>query len=153
MDACGFGAGDVALSLNNEGRLIDSLPSRRFLRLAHYLDGYRLIRDAGIRSEFLLRILDKKDAQPDSLIIKTSDNTVAGSSSTFLQSKLRYVKDENGQEICLATSDEGVEVGVMMGWEKPISEATLARNLVSCLNNQNIASGSHCSKISARISR
>jgi protein arginine N-methyltransferase 2 len=85
-------------------------------------DAYRLIRDAGIRSEFLLRVLDQKEAALDTLVLKARDHSVLGSNAEFLQSRLRFVKDVHGQEVCLARSDDGIEVGVMMGWERHISK-------------------------------
>lgn len=74
-----------------------------------------------MRSEFLLRVLNKKNVELDSLVLKSTDHSVLGSNTTFLQSRLRFVKDSHGQDICLAQTEDGAEVGVMMGWEKPIS--------------------------------
>lgn len=116
-------------------------------------DAYRLIRDAGIRSEFLLGVLDKKQIELSSLVLKATDDTVMGSTDKFLDSKLRYVKDERGQEICMAMTENGLEVGVMMGWEKPISECTelLCKTGVETqamrLNCVNFHSGGYCTKI------
>lgn len=67
-------------------------------------------------------MLNKKDVELDSLVLKSTDRSVLGSNTAFLQSRLRFVKDSQGQDICLARTDDGSEVGVMMGWEKPISE-------------------------------
>ena len=94
---CGLTAGDVALSQNNA-------------------ICYRLIRDAGIRSEFLLRALEEQNINTpqESLVLKTSeDDSAAGSSATFLASKLRHTRDANGQEMFVATLNDGEEVGVM----------------------------------------
>lgn len=85
-------------------------------------DAYRLIRDAGIRSEFLLHVLGQKEAALDSLILKARDHSARGSNAEFLQSQLHFVKDAHGQEVCLTRSADGTEVGVMMGWERPISK-------------------------------
>lgn len=59
-----------------------------------------------------------------SLILRETDNTAAGSSESFLSSRLRYTKDEGGQDICFIDVDEE-EIGVMMGWEAPIMMETV----------------------------
>ncbi|TEB38217.1 arginine methyl transferase [Coprinellus micaceus] len=85
-------AGDIALSFNDE-------------------ETYTLIRDAGIRSEMLLGILASQNKpQPDSSsdpldtstsnVVQHTDDTAAGSTSAFLDSKLVYTVDEHGQSIC-----------------------------------------------------
>ncbi|KAG8732078.1 Arginine N-methyltransferase 2 [Ceratobasidium sp. 414] len=102
LDALGNCAGDVALSLND-------------------VKCYELIRDAGLRSEFMLHALRTKTSLT---ALRAEDNTAAGSTSTFLASKLVYRTDENGQEIVVVDAG-GEEVGVMMGWERPIMEATV----------------------------
>ena len=74
--------------------------------------------------EFLLSHLASKDAESASqstLLLRAQDNTAAGSSTEFLNSKLVYRKDKDGQEICVVKSGNE-EVGVMMGWERDISE-------------------------------
>jgi len=54
------------------------------------------------------------------------DSTAAGSVDAFLSSKLRFTKDERGQDICkLKVGDE--EIGVMMGWEQGIMNETVRR--------------------------
>jgi protein arginine N-methyltransferase 2 len=53
--------------------------------------------------------------------LRAEDSTPAGSTDEFLKSKLVYRTDENGQEVVVIDIG-GEEVGVMMGWEKPISE-------------------------------
>lgn len=55
------------------------------------------------------------------LVLKAEDATAAGSSAEFLKSKLRFLTDARGQEICVVDAG-GEEVGVMMGWEKDLSE-------------------------------
>jgi protein arginine N-methyltransferase 2 len=55
-------------------------------------------------------------------VVKAQDDSLLGSSDAFLNARLRYVVDDFGQEICLARSEDGTEVGVMMAWEKRISE-------------------------------
>ncbi|KAF9529356.1 arginine methyl transferase [Crepidotus variabilis] len=101
-------AGEIALSFNNE-------------------EIYTLIRDAGIRSELLLGILSKQTvADPASLILRSEDITAAGSSTTFLDSKLKYTTDRFGQEVCLVEVD-GDDVGVMMGWEREIMRETVQK--------------------------
>ena len=101
---------------------------------------YRLIRDAGIRSgeptwiihrpvslltvvpqELLLDLIASKPSLPASILLRAQDDTATGSTEKFLSSKLHYTKDEHGQEICLLREGKR-EVGVMMGWERDISE-------------------------------
>lgn len=123
MDNLRNSAGDIALSLNNEAC-------------------YTLIRDAGIRSgvctvryalgdqssssvELLLALLSSKGVSSDSplsLVLKATDFTAAGSTDTYLTTPLKYTKDKYGQEICVVKVDDEEEVGVMMGWERDISE-------------------------------
>lgn len=57
-----------------------------------------------------------------SLVLKSTDSTAVGSNDEFLKSRLRYEKDEHGQELCLLRINDEEEVGVMMGWEREISE-------------------------------
>ena len=59
---------------------------------------------------------------PLSLVLKASDDSAAGSTDNFLTSRLRYTQDDNGQEICLVRVSDTEDVGVMMGWERVISE-------------------------------
>ncbi|KDQ57520.1 hypothetical protein JAAARDRAFT_129926 [Jaapia argillacea MUCL 33604] len=107
-------AGDIALSLNNE-------------------TCYNIIRDAGIRSEMLLTLLASRSIEMptdrSSLILKSTDTTAAGMLDAYLASPLKFTKDEHGQEICLLKI-AGEEVGVMMGWERPIMQETV-NNLCS----------------------
>lgn len=76
----------------------------------------------------LLGLLSSRDdSSPDpstNLIFRASDDTAAGSSEKFLSSKLRYTKDENGQDLCF-TEVDGEDIGVMMGWEMPIMKETV----------------------------
>ncbi|KAL5507468.1 RMT2 [Sanghuangporus vaninii] len=107
VDNLGNTAGDVALSLNNE-------------------ECYRSIRDAGLRSEYLLLHLSSKKTlvTSSSIILRADDTTAAGSPSEFLSSRLTYKRDDHGQEVCLVkVGDE--EVGVMMGWERDIMQETV----------------------------
>ena len=53
-------------------------------------------------------------------MLREEDHTLLRSTETFLSSRLKYVTDANGQEICLL-QDGDTEVGVMMGWERGIS--------------------------------
>lgn len=85
---------------------------------------------AGIRShpprveELLLALLSKKSATfdtPSALVLQNTDLSAAGSTDAFLSSRLRFVKDAYGQDICEVEAD-GEPVGVMMGWEREISE-------------------------------
>ncbi|KAK7692774.1 hypothetical protein QCA50_004407 [Cerrena zonata] len=81
----------------------------------------------------LLTLLAKRDVQIDSplsLVLRASDHTAAASTDTFLKSKLRYTTDENGQDICMLTLEDGEEIGVMMGWERNISELSCLKIFV-----------------------
>ncbi|KAF8161132.1 arginine methyl transferase [Crassisporium funariophilum] len=101
-------AGDIALSFNNEAV-------------------YNLIRDAGIRSELLLGLLESRPLTDSStLLLRSTDDTASNSTSSFLESKLRYNVDKHGQKICVLEV-EGQEVGVMMGWEKGIMQETVKK--------------------------
>lgn len=74
--------------------------------------------------ELLLSLLSKKSAvfdTPSALVLQNTDLSAAGSTDAFLSSKLRFVKDAHGQDICEVDAD-GETVGVMMGWERGISE-------------------------------
>lgn len=101
---------------------------------------YHLMRDAGIRSgestrvsppsennlmdiclELLLDLISSKPSLPASIVLRAEDDTATGSTEAFLTSRLHYTRDEHGQEICLLREDNK-EVGVMMGWERDISE-------------------------------
>ena len=101
---------------------------------------YRLIRDAGIRSgelpwiapssqelsdghalELLLDLISSKPSLPASMFLVAEDDTATGSTEAFLSSKLHYTRDGHGQEICLLREGDK-KVGVMMGWERGISE-------------------------------
>ncbi|KAF9019028.1 arginine methyl transferase [Hymenopellis radicata] len=102
-------AGDIALSFNNQ-------------------EIYHSIRDAGIRAEMLLALLSASSAPPSSsgvLHIQSTDSTAAGSTDVYLTSKLTFKTDEHGQEICVVNAGGEEEVGVMMGWERPIMEQTV----------------------------
>lgn len=73
--------------------------------------------------EYLLSHLASKNSiseSPSSIILRSQDTTAAGSPEEFLKSRLIYRTDANGQEICVVKSGDD-EVGVMMGWEGPIS--------------------------------
>ncbi|KAJ6499249.1 arginine methyl transferase [Mycena sanguinolenta] len=102
-------AGDIALSFNNE-------------------EIYTIIRDAGIRAELVLALLASHNATDaaSSMILRSTDDTAAASTDAFLSSKLRFIVDEHGQDICMLDVD-GEEVGVMMGWERNIMKETVAK--------------------------
>lgn len=75
--------------------------------------------------ELLLTLLASKETlsmSPLSLVLKATDTTAAGSTDNYLNSPLKFITDENGQDICLLKIDEEEEVGVMMGWERGISK-------------------------------
>lgn len=61
---------------------------------------------------------------PLSLVLRTIDSTAAGSTETFLTSRLWYTQDQFGQEICIVEAG-GEQVGVMMGWERDISMSSI----------------------------
>ena len=71
--------------------------------------------------ELLLDLISSKPSLPVSIVLKAEDDTATGSTEAFLASKLHYTRDEHGQEICLLREGDK-EVGVMMGWERDISE-------------------------------
>lgn len=106
MNNLGCTAGDIALSFNEP-------------------ELYNLIRDAGIRSEMLLSLLSSKSQTPSSLVLSTDDDSAAASTKKFLSSKLRFTKDEHGQDICMLQVGPDVEIGVMMGWEREIMQETV----------------------------
>lgn len=72
-------------------------------------------------SEVLLDLITSKPSLPVSIVLRAEDDTATGSTEAFLSSKLHYTRDEHGQEICLLREGDK-EVGVMMGWERDISE-------------------------------
>ncbi|GAW05193.1 arginine methyl transferase [Lentinula edodes] len=107
VDNLKYTAADVALSFNNETI-------------------YTIIRNAGIRAEMLLTLLSSRSEieEPSSLMIRSEDETAAASTNAFLKSRLNFIKDKNGQEICVVkVGDE--EIGVMMGWEQGIMQETV----------------------------
>lgn len=109
-------AGDLAYSMNHN-------------------EAYSFLLDEGIRAEMLKAALqaaaspsseeEEEDNEVDPMdsskeVIKLS---TASDNNTFLSSKLRFVTDEQGQEI--AIDEEGN--GVMMGWEREIMRKTAER--------------------------
>ena len=60
--------------------------------------------------------------------MRNTDDGPFGSTQAFLDSKLLFSQDAYGQEICSVVSD-GEAVGVMMGWERPISTPFLFQKL------------------------
>lgn len=65
------------------------------------------------------------------MVLKATDTTAAGSTEAFLTSQLKFVTDDKGQEICLLKVSDEEEVGVMMGWERGISELFPSRPTAS----------------------
>lgn len=61
------------------------------------------------------------------MVLRATDTTAAGSPDAFLTSKLKFITDDRGQEICLLKVSDEEEVGVMMGWERGISELLFFR--------------------------
>lgn len=45
------------------------------------------------------------------MVLRSEDDTAAGSTDAFLASRLKFVKDENGQEICVVKAGDD-EIGV-----------------------------------------
>lgn len=81
-------------------------------------------------AELLLTLLSSRAPPPTSslsMVLKATDTTAAGSPEAFLASKLKFTTDDRGQEICLLKVSDGEEVGVMMGWERGISELSFRR--------------------------
>ena len=79
---------------------------------------------SSLNLELLLALLASKGPAEDSplaLVLKATDFTAAGSTDTYLTTPLQYKKDAHGQEIVVVNAGDE-EVGVMMGWERPISE-------------------------------
>ena len=72
------------------------------------------------------------------LILNSIDESATGSSEVFLTSRLRYVKDDNDQDICLLEVDEE-EVGVMMGWETKLMQETVDKLLGGHPNASNLS--------------
>jgi type IV protein arginine methyltransferase len=71
----------------------------------------------------LLTLLSSRSETPASLLLKSEDISAKGSTDAFLASRLKYIRDERGQDICLLDAEEdGQKVGVMMGWERGISD-------------------------------
>ena len=76
-------------------------------------------------AELILGLLKKQTVvDPSSIILQNADDSALASSDIFLESKLKFVTDKNGQNICLLVVD-GEEVGVMMGWERIIMQRTV----------------------------
>lgn len=55
------------------------------------------------------------------MLLQAQDSTAAGSTEEFLKSRLVFERDAHGQDICSVEAG-GEKVGVMMGWERGISE-------------------------------
>jgi protein arginine N-methyltransferase 2 len=76
-------------------------------------------------AELLLGLLEKHTiVDSASLILQNVESSALASADVFLESKLRFVTDKNGQKVCLLVVD-GEEVGVMMGWERTIMHRTV----------------------------
>jgi protein arginine N-methyltransferase 2 len=73
-----------------------------------------------ICTELLLQLLSSRGEEADALVLREVDHTALRSTGNFLSSRLKYVTDAHGQEICLL-QDGDTEIGVMMGWERGIS--------------------------------
>lgn len=74
----------------------------------------------------LLSVLSGRPSKASSshLLIRNSTDTALNSTDAFLKSKLKFVRDGHGQDICLLRTGHE-EVGVMMGWETPIMQETV----------------------------
>ena len=73
-----------------------------------------------IYAELILQLLSSRGEEADALVLREVDDTALRSTGKFLSSRLKYVTDAHGQEICLL-QDGDTEIGVMMGWERGIS--------------------------------
>jgi protein arginine N-methyltransferase 2 len=75
-----------------------------------------------IYAELILQLLSSRGEEADALVLREvdHDHTALSSTGNFLSSRLKYVTDAHGQEICLL-QDGDTEIGVMMGWERGIS--------------------------------
>lgn len=75
-------------------------------------------------AEYLLSHLSSRKMEvhsPSAILLRSSDLSAAGSSTEFLKTHLTFRTDASGQEVCLVEAD-GEEIGVMMGWERGLSE-------------------------------
>ena len=89
-------------------------------------------------AELILGLLKKQTVvDSSSIILQNADKSPLSSSDIFLESKLKFVMDKNGQKICLLVLDGGEEVGVMMGWERIIMQRTVE---ALCLGHPNASS-------------
>ncbi|GAA5978995.1 hypothetical protein JCM11641_000118 [Rhodosporidiobolus odoratus] len=118
VDNLGCTAGDIAFSMNHAA-------------------AYELLLQEGVRSEMLRAVLDAAAGTSSSaegaafegdaeMVTADADPTApkkstASDNALFLSRPLTFVTDSSGQPIAL--DEEGN--GVMMGWEKPIMEATV----------------------------
>jgi type IV protein arginine methyltransferase len=73
-----------------------------------------------IYAELILQLLSSREEEADALVLREVDHTALGSTGEFLSSRLKFVTDAHGQEVCLL-QDGDTEIGVMMGWERGIS--------------------------------
>ncbi|KZV70695.1 S-adenosyl-L-methionine-dependent methyltransferase [Peniophora sp. CONT] len=123
VDKLGNSPGDIALSMNNE-------------------ECYTAIRDAGIRTELTLQLLSAHTDLPPELVLKVEDDSALASTDAYLSSKLRYTTDEYGQEIVLLRDpDNGIEVGVMMGWERELSAEVQESVRALCADHPTLKAG------------
>lgn len=82
-----------------------------------------LLQGGGRRKKGTEIVSSGEDGASSNMVIRSEDDSAVGSSDAFLSAQLRFTTDKHGQELCLVRSGEGdEEVGVMMGWEKGISE-------------------------------
>lgn len=98
-DSLGCSAGDIAYSLN-------------------YVEIYKLILDEGVRAELLKAMMRKMAGSPTSSDDDEDEEegekrvkSTAGSNKTFLNSKLTFLVDDSGQEICRDAEGNGVMMG------------------------------------------
>ena len=99
-------AGDIAYSLNDSTT-------------------YAILLAEGLRSELLRAVMEQllppsEEEEED----EGGELSTAGDNKTFLASKLRFLVDGSGQEICVDRENNGV----MMGWERGLMERS-ARKL------------------------
>jgi len=98
--------------------------------ISHFMALVTFINLHSLFLEFTLSMLGAHigDERPGTLI-QNKDDTAAGSPEAFMSSKLRFSTDANGQEVCMVDAG-GEEVGVMMGWELPISPSVYPSHIL-----------------------
>lgn len=104
VDNLGYCPADIALSLNNTKI-------------------YTLLQSHGVRSEFLLSLLaskglDNKDDENHITLKDGEEDTMAGNTDKFLESKLTYVKDDEGNERVVDDDGNGVSPAISIRYQR-----------------------------------